>query len=268
MWCFARLDSTMLSSFLFQEAGHLAACYPIWRSIDQKPFSRDDAAFLRASAPHVAHGLRAAQQMERGNAEGDGFVPLSGWGSGVVLLDRAGKPVAMDAEARLIFQQMAVSDGVRADAFASRPVRDALDYVSRTLKNIFSEPDGRSLTAATPVYRLYHHRTGIVLRLRGVQMLSPEGREYTTVLIERGETFGSRRLRLLIRWGLSEREAQVLSLIAAAKTGPEISILLGISHDTVRKHTSRILEKLGVETRTAAAAAALSATSLESVVSG
>jgi DNA-binding NarL/FixJ family response regulator len=70
---------------------------------------------------------------------------------------------------------------------------------------------------------------------------------------------------MLIKWELSEREAKVLSLIAAAKTGPEISILLRISHDTVRKHTSRILEKLSVETRTAAAAMALSATSYESV---
>jgi DNA-binding NarL/FixJ family response regulator len=71
---------------------------------------------------------------------------------------------------------------------------------------------------------------------------------------------------MLITWGLSEREAAVLSLIAEAKTGPEIAILLRISHDTVRKHTSRILEKLGVETRTAAAAMALSATSFESAI--
>ena len=170
----------------------------------------------------------------------------------------------MDATARLIFQQMGVFDGVAADAFASRPVRAALDYVSDTLKNIFHEPDGGSSRADAPVYRLYHHRTGIVLKLRGVQMLGSEGPEYVTVLIERGETLESHRRRLLIRWGLSEREAEVLSLIAAAKTGPEIAILLRISHDTVRKHTSRILEKLGVETRTAAAAMALSATSFES----
>jgi DNA-binding CsgD family transcriptional regulator len=185
-----------------------------------------------------------------------------------MLMDRGGKPIAMDATARLIFQQMGVFDGVRADAFASRPVCDALDYVSHTLKNIFHEPEGGSSTADAPVYRLYHHRTGIVLKLRGVQMLGFEGPGYITVLIERGETLESRRLRLLIRWGLSAREAQVLSLIAAAKTGPEISILLRISYDTVRKHTSRILEKLGVETRTAAAAVALSTGSLESVVSG
>jgi DNA-binding CsgD family transcriptional regulator len=87
-------------------------------------------------------------------------------------------------------------------------------------------------------------------------MLSSEGPGYVTVLIERGETFESRRRRLLIKWGLSEREAEVLSLIAEAKTGPEISILLRISHDTVRKHTSHILEKLRVETRAAAASVA------------
>jgi len=171
-------------------------------------------------------------------------------------MDRGGKPIAMDATARLIFQQMGVFEGVAADAFASRPVRYALDYVSHTLNNIFHKPEGGSSTADAPVYRLYHHRTGIVLKLRGVQMLSSEGPEYVTVLIERGETFESRRRRLQIRWGLSEREANVLSLIAEAKTGPEIAILLYISHDTVRKHTSHILEKLGVETRAAAASAA------------
>jgi LuxR family transcriptional regulator, maltose regulon positive regulatory protein len=51
-----------------------------------------------------------------------------------------------------------------------------------------------------------------------------------------------------------EEEAEVLRLIGESKTGPEIAILLGISHDTVRKHTSHILEKLGVEVRAAAAA--------------
>ena len=99
-------------------------------------------------------------------------------------------------------------------------------------------------------------------------MVGSDEREYVTVLVERGETVESRRRRFIARWGLSQREAGILTLIAESKTGPEIAILLRISHDTVRKHTSRILEKLGVETRTAAAAIALSATSLESVVSG
>jgi DNA-binding CsgD family transcriptional regulator len=243
-------------SVIFQEVGSYVGYYGIWRSADQKPFSSDDIAFLTAAAPHITNGIKTAQLMQLDQSDRGGFAAVPGWGSGVILMDRDGKPIAMDATARLIFQQMGVFDGVAADAFASRPVRYALDYVSHTLNNIFHEPEDGSSTADAPVYRLYHHRTGIVLKLRGVQMLSSEGLEYSTVLIERGETFESRRRRLQIRWGLSEREANVLSLIAEAKTGPEIAILLYISHDTVRKHTSHILEKLGVETRAAAASVA------------
>ena len=43
---------------LFQENGDLAGYYPLWRSPDQKPFTREDMGFLKASAPHIAHGLR------------------------------------------------------------------------------------------------------------------------------------------------------------------------------------------------------------------
>jgi DNA-binding CsgD family transcriptional regulator len=160
-----------------------------------------------------------------------------------------------------------VTPSVGADTFTARNFRLALDYVARTLESIFHEPDSGSSTAA-PVCRLYHHWSGTVLRLRGVRMVGSDEREYVTVLVERGETVEARRSRFIARWGLSQREAGILALIAESKTGPEIAILLRISHDTARKHTSRILEKLGVETRTAAAAMALSATSLESVASG
>jgi uncharacterized protein (UPF0147 family) len=85
-------------------------------------------------------------------------------------MDRGGRPIAIDAEATLIFQQLGVLDGMSADTFAARNVRHALDYVMHTLKNIFQEPDGGSSTAAAPVCRLYHHWTGTMLRLRGVRM--------------------------------------------------------------------------------------------------
>jgi hypothetical protein len=122
-----------------------------------------------------AHGLKAAQLMQPYQSDGDGFAAVPGWGSGVILMDRGGRPIAIDAKARSIFQQMGVLDGVRVDAFASRPVRDALDYVSHALKNIFHAPEGGSSTADAPVYRLYYHRAGIVLRLHGVQMFGSEG---------------------------------------------------------------------------------------------
>ena len=56
--------------------------------------------------------------------------------------------------------------------------------------------------------------------------------------------------------GLSRREAEVLRWVAEGKTNVEIGTILGVSHRTVGKHLERVFQKLNVETRTAAAAAA------------
>jgi DNA-binding CsgD family transcriptional regulator len=56
-----------------------------------------------------------------------------------------------------------------------------------------------------------------------------------------------------LRWGLSDREAKALTFIGQGKTGPEISILFSITHDTTRQHRTHVFEKLGVEHRTQAA---------------
>lgn len=57
--------------------------------------------------------------------------------------------------------------------------------------------------------------------------------------------------------GLTRREAEVLAWVAEGKTAWEVSVILGLSARTVEKHLERIYAKLGVETRTAAAASAL-----------
>jgi DNA-binding CsgD family transcriptional regulator len=58
---------------------------------------------------------------------------------------------------------------------------------------------------------------------------------------------------------LTEREREVLVLVAAGKTNGEIATVLAISARTVQKHLEHIFQKLGVETRTAAAVSALAA---------
>jgi DNA-binding CsgD family transcriptional regulator len=63
----------------------------------------------------------------------------------------------------------------------------------------------------------------------------------------------------LQRLGLSKREAEVLNYVAMGKTNAEIAIILDISRLTIGKHMEHILQRLGVETRTAAAAAAIEA---------
>ncbi|HYF57970.1 MAG TPA: helix-turn-helix transcriptional regulator, partial [Burkholderiaceae bacterium] len=55
---------------------------------------------------------------------------------------------------------------------------------------------------------------------------------------------------------LTGRETEVLLWVARGKTNRDIAEILGMSPRTVNKHLEHVFEKLGVETRTAAAAAA------------
>lgn len=56
---------------------------------------------------------------------------------------------------------------------------------------------------------------------------------------------------------LTTREAEILGWIAKGKTNRDIADILGISPRTVGKHLEHLFEKLGVETRAAAAALAV-----------
>lgn len=57
---------------------------------------------------------------------------------------------------------------------------------------------------------------------------------------------------------LTAREAEVLYWVVKGKTNRDIGDILGTSPRTVTKHLEHVFEKLGVETRTAAAALAMS----------
>jgi DNA-binding NarL/FixJ family response regulator len=78
------------------------------------------------------------------------------------------------------------------------------------------------------------------LRARGVRVRS-----------ERGSTTSPNPGRL------SEREVEVLRLVAAGFTNPQIAATLYISRKTAEHHVSNILTKLGVGSRTEAAAASV-----------
>ncbi|RYD84543.1 MAG: LuxR family transcriptional regulator, partial [Sphingomonadales bacterium] len=65
--------------------------------------------------------------------------------------------------------------------------------------------------------------------------------------------------KLRDRQQLTQREAEVLLWVSYGKSSSDISDVLEISPRTVQKHLERIYEKLGVETRSAAAAIAIRA---------
>lgn len=58
---------------------------------------------------------------------------------------------------------------------------------------------------------------------------------------------------------LTDREREILVLVAGGKINAEIGMILSISARTAQKHLEHIFQKLGVETRTAAAVSALAA---------
>jgi DNA-binding NarL/FixJ family response regulator len=68
----------------------------------------------------------------------------------------------------------------------------------------------------------------------------------------------SRKIRLpvapgeLQALGLTPRESEILFWITQGKSNPEIAIILTMQLVTVKKHVQNILQKLGVENRTAA----------------
>jgi ATP/maltotriose-dependent transcriptional regulator MalT len=63
-----------------------------------------------------------------------------------------------------------------------------------------------------------------------------------------------RMLRRTLPGGLTEREAEVLRLVAAGRSNHDIASVLVLSPKTVERHLSNIFVKLGVSSRTAAAA--------------
>jgi DNA-binding NarL/FixJ family response regulator len=65
--------------------------------------------------------------------------------------------------------------------------------------------------------------------------------------------------RPLLKLGLTPRAAETLLWLCQGKTNSDIATILGITESTVKKHVQEVFEKLGVETRGAAAVCALEA---------
>ncbi|MDH5709189.1 MAG: DNA-binding response regulator [Hylemonella sp.] len=78
------------------------------------------------------------------------------------------------------------------------------------------------------------------------------------VLLRRHSASADPSQQRLADAALTPRETEVLSWLAKGKTNRDIADILGMSPRTVNKHLEHIFEKLGVETRTAAAAIASS----------
>lgn len=77
------------------------------------------------------------------------------------------------------------------------------------------------------------------------------------LIVLREENHASDIEALIVNFQLTTREAEVLYWVVHGKTNRDIGEILGTSHRTVNKHLEHVFEKLGVETRTAAAGIAM-----------
>jgi DNA-binding CsgD family transcriptional regulator len=74
------------------------------------------------------------------------------------------------------------------------------------------------------------------------------------VVLERAPSDAEFSGRLIERYSLTPREAAVARFLARRRSTAEIADALGISTHTARHHAERVLAKLGVRSRAAAAA--------------
>jgi DNA-binding response OmpR family regulator/DNA-binding CsgD family transcriptional regulator len=88
------------------------------------------------------------------------------------------------------------------------------------------------------------------------------GDEHWVILL-REESDAAQIEALMTTFGLTKRESEVLYWAIKGKTNRDIGDILGTSPRTINKHLEHVFEKLGVETRTAAAS--LAATKLRMI---
>jgi DNA-binding CsgD family transcriptional regulator len=206
-------------------------------------FSERDRLCLDLVRPHLVHLYRSAEAMARTRRD------LALVTRGVEAEGNAFLIVGRDGRIRRATE--------RAERWLTHYLGPAArpDYLPAGLQEwVQGHETARGRTGALPPVRrpFVVEREGWRLTVRLVSQ-SPD----SILLLEEVAT----RLNpaALTRLGLSAREAEVLAWAATGKTNPAIAALLYISSRTVQTHLERVYRKLGVQTRTAAAARALEA---------
>jgi DNA-binding CsgD family transcriptional regulator len=204
-------------------------------------FSARDRVCLELLRPHLAHLHRSVELMSR--TRRDLALLTKGvevWAHGYVMVDGTGRVRRGTASAEQWLTRY------------FEPAPRAGRLPERLWEWVRSQGAARGRTDALPSVR----RPFVVER---------EGRRVTVRLVSQPpdsvllleETATRLNPAVLTRLGLSGRESEVLAWAASGQTNPAIAERLRISSRTVQTHLERIYRKLGVETRTAAAARAL-----------
>ena len=204
------------------------------------------AAFAAGGADYVAKPIRPAEVLARIAAH---MASARQMRQARSALDAFGQAtVAVRAADRRIVWQTPLARKLLNDYFAtpeSIAPPELLDWINAAHRARAEQRDPSPLLLATGNRRLlasFHDQTG--------------DDEWLVVLREENDTSAVESLIAAFR--LTQREAEVLYWVVQGKTSKDIGEILGSSPRTVNKHLEHVFEKLGVETRTAAANLAFS----------
>jgi DNA-binding CsgD family transcriptional regulator len=204
-----------------------------------RDFSERDRRVLDLVRPHVAQAYQTAAEIERLGSERHDLERVAEAAEvGVVVIGEEGRLVYAN---RLAEKQLVACFGARALFRRRLP-----DAVAGWLGGRGDRPPGAAPWQSGP---LVVERDGGRLEIRALA----DARRRVLLLRERTTRLTPRSLEAL---GLTRRQAEVLGWLAQGKANAEIAGILAISPNTVARHVEAIFERLGVATRTAAAAAA------------
>ena len=166
-------------------------------------------------------------------------------------------------DGRLMWQTPLARDLLQRYCGTEAPVTPptVLQWLDRLLPDLNATPVVGQPLREPPRLTLDQGPRRLTFRLHqrvGDEEAEESGTEPGDWLIVMQETSDAAVLEALsLAFGLTAREAEVLYWVVKGKINRDIGDILGSSPATVKKHLERIHAKLGVETRTAAAAMAI-----------
>lgn len=197
-----------------------------------QPFDEKALAMLRLLQPALAVGIEMRQRFARRRAE---FLRvLDAMREGLMLVEASG---------RVLHETPAVTR-ILADDWERDRVRIAMHACARSLRE--------ARRACALELRTAQHRYRIRGCYAGEELA---GSSTVLVAIERvGPVPAPDDMALKLRFGLTPREIQVTRLLAAGRRNDDVAASLQISPHTARRHTERVLAKLGASSRAAVGA--------------
>jgi DNA-binding CsgD family transcriptional regulator len=224
---------------LFVDGGAWGAGY-LTRERGEPDFGEAEISLLARVAPHVGAGLKAAALRSRAT----GGRPAPG-APGVIVLDREGGVLSYThAAERLLSEVENLRPGWERNGVPI-PIRMAAGALKRALDPV-SDADQNLV----PRVRI-RGRSGRWLTLHASLTEPTPGRQSETVVVISPSDPEEVARLTVVSYGLTDREAEIVRLVARGLSTKEISGALFISEHTVNNHLRSIFEKAGVNSRRA-----------------